>query len=88
MTQKNNFKAYGNNIEIKPISKNKIIGDTSKYYLMGTVLSIGSLVKSIKVGDTIAYTLWGINKVETPTGEEKFYVQDNPDFILAHDSKA
>ena len=74
--------AYGNNIQIIPESKNKIIGDTSKYFLYGKVVGVGELVKNIKVGDIIAYTLWGVNKLEKD-GEEYFFIQDNSDFILA-----
>lgn len=78
------YEAYGTNIEIVPISKNKIVGDTSKYYLLGTVVSKGKLVNpQIEIGDTLAYTLWGVNKVENADGSEKFYIQDNSDFILA-----
>ncbi len=75
--------AYGNNIEIIPESKNKVIGDTSKYYLFGKVASVGQLVKDIEVGDTIGYTLWGLNEILESNGTKHFYIQDNPDFILA-----
>lgn len=75
--------AYGNNIEILPVAKNKIIGDTAKYYLFGTVVSKGEKVNaSIEIGDIIGYTLWGVNKIEDSNGEEHFFIQDNPDFIL------
>ncbi len=76
------IKAYGNNLHIEPVSKNKVIGDTSKYFLYGKVLSVGSEVKTIKEGNIIAYTLWGLNKLEKDS-KEYFFVQDNPDFILA-----
>ncbi len=79
---KNTFLPYGNNIQILPVSKNKIIGDTSKYFLYGEVLAVGELVKTIKVGDQLAFTLWGLNKLEKD-GEEYFFLQDSSDFILA-----
>lgn len=78
----NNYKPYGNNILIKPESKNKIIGDTSKFYLFGEVLDVGDSVKTIKAGDKIGYTLWGLNKIIEADGTEHFFVQDNSDFIL------
>lgn len=88
---KNNWKPFGNNILIAPESKNKIIGDTSKYFLYGKVLAVGDKVFSgIEVGDTIGYTLWGLNKLEKD-GEEFFFLQDNPDFVLGlikHDNQA
>lgn len=74
--------AYKTNIKILPASKNKIIGDTSKFFLFGTVLEVGSEVKEIQVGDTLKYTQWGTNKVINGDGTEDFYIQDNPDFIL------
>jgi hypothetical protein len=78
----NKWSAYGSNIIVKPVEKNKIIGDTSKYYLYGDVLSVGHLVKNIKVGDTIGYVLWGIKDIVMADGQKHFFVQDNPDFIL------
>jgi len=78
----NEWKPYGNNILISPMSKNKIIGDTSKYYLYGKVLDVGEDVKKIKIGDVIGYTQWGINKIVMDDKSEHFFIQDNPDFIL------
>lgn len=76
------FKPYSTNILIAPASKNKIIGDTAKYYLFGEVIDVGENVsKSIEVGDTLMYTMWGLNKGEKD-GQEFFFIQDNPDFIL------
>jgi hypothetical protein len=77
--------AYKTNIKIQPESKNKIIGDTSRFYLYGKVLEVGSEVnKEIQVGDTLEYTQWGTNKVVKADGSENFYIQDNPEFILNH----
>lgn len=80
----NKWNAYGNNIEIKPVNKDKVIGDTSKYYLYGEVIAKGDEVSSeIEIGDTIGYTQWGTNKIVMADGSEHFFVQDNPDFVLA-----
>lgn len=89
------WQPYGNNILISPMSKNKIIGDTSRFFLFGEVLAVGESVgtwrflwwnflkkDAIKPGDTISYTQWGINKIEDEDKVEHFFVQDNPDFIL------
>lgn len=80
--EKKIWKAYGNNIQVAPISKEKIIGDTAKYYLYGHVLSVGEEVKNIKVGDEIAWTLWGLKEILQADGTKHYFVQDNPDFIL------
>ena len=76
------IKPYGNNIQIEPVSRNKVIGDTSRFFLYGKVLGVGDSVTKIKVGDTLAYTLWGLNKFEKDS-KEYFFLQDNPDYILA-----
>ncbi len=75
-------KPFGNNIRFQPQSKDKIIGDTSKFYLYGKVLAVGDDVKSIKVGDNIEFTQWALNKTVLADKEERFYVQEHPDFIL------
>lgn len=76
------WKAYKNNILVKPKDKNKIIGNTEMFYLFGEVLDVGSEVKDIKKGDTIGFTKWGVSKIVMEDGQEHFFVQDNPDFIL------
>jgi hypothetical protein len=82
--QNKKWQAYGNNVEVLPVSKEKVIGNTQKYYLLGTVVSKGDKVSTdIEIGDVLGYTLWGVNKIEDANGEEHFYIQDNPDFILA-----
>lgn len=78
----NEWQAFGNNIRVIPKSKNKIIGDTAKYFLYGEVVSVGKEVKKIKIGDTIAYTLFGINEVALESGEKHYIIQESSDFIL------
>jgi len=76
------WKPYKQNIAIEPISKNKIIGDTSKFYLIGKVIGVGSEVKDIKVGDKIGYTLWGLTEILDEQGVRHMFIKDDPDFIL------
>lgn len=73
---------YKTNILIEPEDKNKIIGNTQTKYLYGKVLAVGSEVKDIKVGDTIGYTMWGINKIVMADEKEHYFLQENPEFIL------
>lgn len=74
---------YKTNICVLPQSKNKIIGDTSKFFLFGEVLAVGSAVsKEIEVGDTIHFTLWGLTESVAENGEKTYFVQDNADFVL------
>ena len=78
----NKYKPFGSNILIKPVSKDKVIGDTAKYYLFGEVIDIGDEVKNIKVGDTIGYTLWGLKEILEADGTKHFFVKEDPAFIL------
>jgi len=76
------WKPFGRNIMFAPLSKDKIIGDTSKFFLIGTVLAIGSEVKTVKVGDQIGYTQWALNKIVTPDKKEAFFCHEDDDYIL------
>lgn len=76
------FPPYGNNLLIAPASKNKIIGDTSKFYLYAEVLDVGNEVKNIKKGNWVGFTLWGLNEILEADGTKHFYVKDDPKFIL------
>lgn len=91
-------KPFGKNIRFKPASKDKIIGDTSKYWLFGEVIAIGDEVGlhtnpilhafgvkrkgGIKVGDHIEVTQWALNKTIMSDKEERFYVKEDDEFIL------
>lgn len=79
----NNWQPFGKNILFAPTAKEKIIGDTSKYLLYGKVLAVGDKVESVKVGDTIAYTQWALNKIVMADKSEHFFVSEKDDFILA-----
>jgi co-chaperonin GroES (HSP10) len=79
----NNWKPFGKNIMFQPQAKDKVIGDTSKYFLYGKVLAVGSEVIKVKSGDTIAYTQWALNKIVMASKDEYFFVKEDDDFILA-----
>lgn len=78
----NNWQPFGKNILFQPHSKDKIIGDSSKYFLYGKVLAIGNKVESVKVGDTIGYTQWSLNKLIMADKSEYFFCKEDDDFIL------
>lgn len=79
----NNWKPFGKNILFSPQSKDKIIGDTSRFFFYGKVLAVGDEVKSIKVGDTIGFTQWALNKIVMADKSEHFFCLENDEFILA-----
>jgi len=78
----NKWKPFGKNILFAPQQKDKVIGDTSRYFLYGKVLAVGNAVQGVKVGDTIGFTQWALNKIIMDDKSEHFFCQENDDFIL------
>jgi len=76
------WKPLGKNILFSPEKKDKVIGDTSKFFLIGKVLAVGDEVKKIKVGETIGVTQWALNKIVMPDKAEHFFVIESDDYIL------
>lgn len=74
---------FGNNILVKPHERETILksaeGSLSEY---GEVIAIGDCVKSVRVGDTIGFTIFGINALEID-GKKAYLVPETPEFILA-----
>ena len=73
---------YGKNILVVPVKKERIlVSESDQLNAYGEVTGIGEDVKSIKVGDIIAFTKWGIREVEVD-GEKHFFVPEDTDFLL------
>lgn len=71
-----------NQIMIEPIVKEQVlIADKKTLCEYGKVISIGEDVHKIKVGDVIAFTIWGLNSIEIDDKKYHF-VQENEDFLL------
>ena len=77
-----NIIPYGKNILVSPSKKKKIlVSDTNAIEAYGDVIAIGDDVKTVKVGDTILFTKWGIR--ENKIDDEVFYfVKEDDDFFL------
>ncbi len=78
----NNIIPFGNRILIKPVSKAQVLmsetGELSEY---GEVVAIGSEVKTIKVGQTVGFSVFGVEKLVIE--DEKYYfLQEDADFLL------
>lgn len=76
------WKPVGTNIQVQPVSKNKIVGNTAKYHLYGEVVAIGDKVSRVAPGDFISWTLWGIKDSEMADGTKRWFVRDDDDFIV------
>jgi len=78
----NKWKPFGKNILFEPQVKDKVIGDTSRFFFYGKVLAVGDRVEGIKAGDTIGYTQWALNKIVTADQKEHYFCKEDDDFIL------
>ncbi len=74
-----NIKPFGNNILIEPQQSKQLLGQSLCEY--GKVIAIGDSVSKIKVGDVIAYLVWGLNSIEVD-GQKKYFVPEDDSFIL------
>lgn len=75
------IKPFAYQILVKPIEQKEILSNGKSLCQYGTVTAIGDEVKHIKVGDVIAYTIWGLNHIEY-NGEKYYFVIEDPRFIL------
>lgn len=71
-----------NQILIKPNEhKTILVSDSKSLDENGEVIAIGPDVKQIKVGDRIAFLIWGLNSTEID-GEKFYLVPEESSFIL------
>lgn len=78
----NNIIPFGNNILVKPTEKKQIlVSDQGSMCEYGEVIAVGDDVQKIKVGDTIGYTVFGINSLEID-GKKHYFVPETAEFIL------
>lgn len=69
-------------ILIKPIEhKSILLSDQRTLLEYGEVLDVGDDCRKVKVGDKIAFTIWGLNSIEID-GEKYYFVLESPDFLL------
>ncbi len=71
---------FGNQILIEPVETNSALGQKSLCEY-DKVIAIGDLVEKVKVGDTLAFLVWGLNSLEL--NEKKYYfVAESDEFVL------
>lgn len=78
------FQAYKTNVTVRPAKKDVVLSSSTnapKYWLYGEVISVGSEVKDIHIGDLVGYDKFGIKDVDKD-GEKTFFIADDPAFIL------
>lgn len=73
---------FGDQILVNPIEKKSpFVSEQKLFCEYGTVVAVGQDVKSVKPGDTIGFTVWGLNHLEID-GKKHYFVQEDPRFIL------
>lgn len=76
------LKPLGNQILVSPQKDDGILAQEQQFFLnYGTVEAIGPDVKTVQVGDMIAFTIWGLNHIDLD-GVRYHLLPDNPDFLL------
>lgn len=81
---KQEFKAFGKNVMVRPSKKDVVLSSNAnapKYWLYGEVISVGSEVKDVHVGDIVGYDKFGIKDIDKD-GEKYFFLKEDSDFIL------
>jgi len=73
---------FGNNILVVPTKKKQVlVSDANAITAYGEVIDVGKEVLSIKIGDVIGFTKWGIRELDID-GEKHYFVPESCDFIL------
>lgn len=77
------FIPYNNKIQIEPIKEEMFMESEDPVLSeMGKVVAIGKDVKFCKVGDTLFFTSWGVDKTPVQDGKNFYVVEENSEFIL------
>lgn len=77
-----NIKPFGNNILVKPTEKKQVlVSDRASLCEYGEVIAVGDDVTKIKVGETIGYTVFGVNSLEI-NDTKHYFIPETAEFIL------
>lgn len=78
-----NIKPFGSRILVKPMEKQTVLAsDDGTLNEYGEVIAVGTGVHTIKVGDKIGFSVFGVEKLVID--EEKYYfVKEDDEFVLA-----
>lgn len=76
------FIPYKDKIVVQPITKKSfLLNDQKPLEEMGKVIAIGKDVKFVKVGDTLFFSSWGVQKTPEVDGVEYYVVPERSEFI-------
>lgn len=76
------IKPFGDQILVKPVAKPQVlVPDDVPLDEYGDVIAIGDHVKSIKVGDKVGFSVFGIEKLIIE--DQKYYfIRESAEFLL------
>ncbi len=79
---KKTFTPFWDKIVVEPIvKKGFLVSDQPPLEEMGKVIAVGKSVKFVKVGDTLCFSSWGVNKTPEINGKVYYVVPEQSDFI-------
>lgn len=78
------IKPFGDQILVKPVEKQQVlVSDDGTLNEYGEVVEVGSDVKTIKIGDKIGFSVFGVEKLMID--EQKYYfIRESPEFLLCN----
>lgn len=78
-----NMKPFGKRIHIKPEEENTFIKSSDNTKIVrGVAVAVGPECTSVKAGDKVIFTAWGVDEVNI-NGEKLYFLIESDEFILA-----
>jgi len=79
------FIPHADKIEFSPLKQDSILADDKDTMVeAGTVVAVGANVKSVEVGDIIAFLSYGAEQTPEVEGEKHWTVRDCPEFLMGY----
>lgn len=76
------IRPFGSRILIKPAAKTQVlVSDQGTLCEYGTVVAIGNDVVHVKVGDSVGFVVWGVEKLDV-RDEIFYFIDEKSDYIL------
>lgn len=73
---------FGDQILIKPFERKQVlVSDDGTLNEYGEVVAIGSDVKTVKVGDKVGFSVFGVEKLVIEE-QKHYFLRESPEFLL------
>lgn len=78
-----NIIPFGNRLLVKPVERAQVlVSDDGTLNEYGEVIAIGSEVKTIKVGQKVGFSVFGVEKLVIDD-QKLYFISEDPEFLLA-----